>query len=252
MTGRRLLAALGAAAASTASPLHGVWAIGAQQTQDPPSITVNGRATVDVEPDLARITLGVESEAPGAREAQAETSRLAGEVVAALEAAGVPRQAIRTSRLTLYPVYARPTTPQAEPSIRGYRAANTVTVELRDLATIGPVIDAAIGAGANRLEGVTFELRDPAEARATALAAAVADARSRAEAISSALGMELGAVIETTEGGVTAPPVPFAARGEALMVQEASTPVEPGLIQVTATLTVRYRLVDPGDGSGRG
>ena len=67
-------------------------------------------------------------------------------------------------------------------------------------------------------------------------------------AIASALGLELGEVIETMEGGVSAPPLSFAARGEALMLQEVTTPVEPGLIQVTATLTVRYRLRDPDDG----
>lgn len=220
-------------------------ALAGQDTRTAPTVTVHGEGTVDVDPDLARVRLGVERQAPLARDAQAETNRVAGDILAAIEALGIASDDIRTSRLSLYPVYAeRPADPR-EPEVTAYRATNTVTVTLGDLARVGPVIDAAIAAGANRVEGVLFDLRDATVARASALAAAVDDARAKAEAIAAALDVVLGPVVETIEGGVSAPPIPLMARTEAAMVQDVSTPVSAGRIEVTASLTVRYAIDDP-------
>jgi hypothetical protein len=212
-----------------------------------PTITVHGLGTVEMDPDRARVSIGVETEAAGAREAQVETNRVANGILAAIRTLGIDPDDVQTSRVTLYPVYddRRAETPSARPTIIAYRAANTVSVDLDDLGRIGPVIDAAIEAGANRIEGVEFGLRDPSEARGRALRAAVADARSRAEAIAGALGVDLGPVIETIELGAGPPPVPYMVRAESSMVQE-STPVTPGKIPVTASLTIRYRLEPEG------
>lgn len=213
--------------------------------EGPPSITVHGEGTIEVDPDRASVRLGVESQAATAREAQAETNRIAAAILAAVRDLGVPEEAIRTSRLDLFPVYAPPAERGDEPQVTGYRAANTVTVELADLTRVGPVIDASIAAGANRVDGVEFGLRDTARARAEALAAAVDDAHGKAVAIAAALGVGLGGVLETVEGGVSAPPVPMFERMQASVVQEAPTPVSTGRVRVTASLTVRYGIDQP-------
>lgn len=221
-----------------------------QQAASTPTIAVNGEGTVHVDPDRARVRLGVEREAPLARDAQAETNRIANEIMAAMEDLGVAGEDIQTSRLSLYPVYGDPSPdrPRGEPEVTGYRAANTVSITLDDLGRIGAVVDAAIAAGANRVEGVEFELSDATDARGRALAAAVDDARAKAEAIADALGVALGRIVETAEQGVSAPPVPFMARTEAAMVQDVSTPVAAGRVRVTASLTIRYAIDEPDPG----
>lgn len=218
--------------------------IAGQQAAPTPTITVSGEGTVHVDPDRARVRLGVESEAPLASDAQVETNRIANAIMAAMEELGIAADDIRTSRLSLYPVYAdrTPDRPRGEPEVAGYRATNTVSVTLEDLGRIGAVVDAAIAAGANRVEGVEFELRNATEARGRALAAAVEDARAKAEAIAAALGVTLGSIVETTEQGVSSPPIPFMARTEAAMAQDVSTPVSPGRIEVGASLMIRYAI----------
>src|SRR5207253_878860 len=82
---------------------------------------------------------------------------------------GVPAAQVQTAELNLSPVYAqgRPGG-ESEPRITGYQASNVVTVRLDKLDRVGPVIDAGLAAGANRLEGVGFGLRDDRQARAEA------------------------------------------------------------------------------------
>jgi len=221
-----------------------------QQTPAPATLAVQGEGTVEVDPDRARVRLGIESEAPLARDAQTQTNAIANEILAAMEELGIAAENIQTSRLSLYPVYDnRPVDgPRGEPEVTGYRATNTVTVTLDDLERIGSVVDAAVAAGANRVEGVEFDLRDATAARGRALAAAVEDARAKAEAIADALGVGLGAIVETAEQGVSSPPIPFMVRTEAAMVQDISTPVSAGRVEVHASLTIRYAIEDRSPG----
>jgi uncharacterized protein YggE len=208
-----------------------------------PLVTVGGSGTVQVAPDEAVVRLGIEAQAVVASEAQRAANGVAGAILTSLGSLGVPAEAVQTSSLQLYPVYEsrQPTGVIEEPRITGYRATNTVAITLADLAKIGPVVDAAIAAGANRIESVDFRLRDDAEARRAALTAAVRDARDKAETIAAALGLPLGEVAEIVESGVSAPPIVY--REAAMrMAADAGTPVATGSLSVEAAVTVRYRL----------
>ncbi len=225
-------------------------AAGAQEHREPapPFLTVNGNGTVTVDPDQAVVRIGVETEAPAARDAQLEANRIANAIMAAMGDLGIPSEALQTSRLTLSPVYERPTPaqPQEQPRVVAYRATNTVSVELGDLTRVGPVVDAAIDAGANRIEGVEFGLDDDSEARRLALVAAVEDARAKAETITRTLGVGLGPVIEIIDHGISAPPIPFGYReAGGPMAMDVSTPVATGQISVSGSLMIRYRI-EPG------
>jgi uncharacterized protein YggE len=159
---------------------------------------------------------------------------------------GVRPEQIQTSELSLGPVYAppRPEAHSQEPQIAGYQASNVVSVRLEDLDKIGPVVDAGLAAGANRLDGVYFGLRNDAPARASALAAAVEEARGKAEALARAAGVRLVEIVEIVEGGVSVFTPSF--RRERLAMAEdaqmASTPVSAGQVGVDANVTVRYRI----------
>jgi hypothetical protein len=221
----------------------------------PPTLTVTGTAQISVDPDEAVVRLGVVAQAAEASDAQQQVNRIMQQVLDAVTGLDVPEQAVRTEELSLFPVYGQqravPQDQREEPRITGYRASNVVSVELDDLAEIGDVVDAGIMAGANQLQGISFRVRDDAEARARAMQQAVQEARTQAEAIARSMGMRIEGVRQVVAGGSNVrPPVPF--EGARLAAADfAATPVQPGEVDVSASVTVTYEL-NGGAARGRG
>jgi hypothetical protein len=248
------------AAASLLLLLLAALPLAAQQAEPPrlvpevPVVTVSGSGEVRAEPDEATVNLGVTAQAETAGDAQEEASRIAARILEAVRGLGIEEKSVQTSSLSLYPVYAerQPRTAQEvyrDPEIVAYRASNVVSVRLADLDRIGPVIDASVGAGANEVQGVGFQLRDDTAQRREALTRAVASGRSKAEALATALGMRLGPVLRAEEVGVNLQ-VPRWSGGDMAalrMEAAASTPVSPGEITVTAGVHLLYRLL-PAEG----
>jgi uncharacterized protein YggE len=209
----------------------------------PPSLTVTGTAEVLAAPDRAVVSLGAVVEAKNALDAQNQIAQAMQRVIKDIRAQGIPEEKIRTAGLSLNPVYSHPASrtgqePEA-PRIVGYRASNLVRVQVDDPERVGAVIDAGIRAGANQLSSLSFDLRDDLKFRKQALQLAAQEARAKAEAIASALNLQLGAVIEVREeGGQASYPVErrFAAPAA------AATPVQPGQILVSAGVSVRFSL----------
>lgn len=217
----------------------------AQERVDSPTVSVDASATIERAPDRAVLVLAVESEAAEAQAASSANAETIGRVIAALRQTGLTGPAVRTLSVRLMPVYA-PASPdrQQAPRIVAYRAINTVQVTIDSIPRVGPVIDAAIGAGANRVAGLSFELRDPESARLEALDSAVARARREAETVARAAGHRLGPPVEIRVGPGGEPPRPmmYAERAVA-MAQAADTPVEEGTLEITATVHVVFRLI---------
>lgn len=216
----------------------------------PPAVTVTGNADVAAAPDRARLSLGAVVETRQAADAQKQLSQTIQRVLGEIKALGVPEEKIRTTGLTLIPVYSQPkprTDPEPEaPRIVGYRATNSLTIQMDDLGRVGAVIDAGIAAGANQLSGLSFELKNDLPPRQQALRLAAQEARVKAETIAAALNLQLGEVLEVREDGAqTSYPVErrFAAPAS------AGTPIQPGQVQVSAAVTIRFRLTDGRGGS---
>lgn len=208
--------------------------------EPPPSISVSANATVRRAPDRAAIQLAVETQAPTAREASSQNAALMESVLAAVRAQGVPSSRIRTLRLELHPRYDNRR--DAEPEIVGYRAVNQVTVHLDDVDLVGRVVDAAVDAGANRVTGIRFELSEPESAYHEALRQAIERARAEAEVAASALGRSLGEPLQVSTGGFDAPAPRFREEAMAVRMQDAAPPVEPGELEVRATVSIVWRL----------
>ena len=211
-----------------------------------PVLTVSGSGNARVAPDEATVRLGVVAQAQTARAAQDQVNRVANAVLAAIQKLGIKAEDVQTSGLSLSPLYSQNNRPGAEnqaPRITGYQANNTVTVRMDDLTKVGPVIDAGLGAGANTLDGVDFDLRNDEAARAQALTAAARAARAKAETLAKALGLRLGEILEVAEGGVSIspPPIPRIAR-MAMAESMGSTPVSAGQVEVEASVTIRFRI----------
>jgi uncharacterized protein len=160
---------------------------------------------------------------------------------------GVPREDIRTSGYSLFPEYAAQPRPGTEPPrIRGYRATNQVSVRTTEMDRLGRLIDVGLEAGANRMSGVGFELRDSRAAQAQALQRAVEEARRAAETIASTLGVTLGAVLDASTSAE--PPRPmFRAAAQQMRDMEMQqmappTPIEPGEQTVYAMASLVFAI----------
>jgi uncharacterized protein len=204
------------------------------------SITVPGQATVIVEPNVASVRLGVNvlaDTAGAARESAAVTMKA---ILDAVAKQGVARRDVRTALVSLNPTMDY--SDNKAPRITGYQVQNSVSVTLRNLATTGELIDAALGAGASTLDSLDFRLDDPTPAAEEARAAAMTDARARATTIARAAGAKLGDVIAVVEGQPTSGPAPFPAARMAMKAASTSTPVESGTQEITVALIVTFEL----------
>lgn len=240
------------AAALCALALIGPWS-GRAEAQVPGAavaaehtIRVSGFGEVEVRPDLAEVAFAVETFADSAREAGRLNAARMDRVIAALVAAGVPRSEIETRNYSVHPEYVHEEG-RREPRLRGYRAMNQMVLETTRLERVGDYIDIALGAGANRMDGISFRLRDPSPPQAEALREAVTRARASAEAIASALGVRLGPVLDAS---TNADPIrPMYARQESAMrdfagVGVSAPPPPPTPIQPTEqTVSAFVQLV---------
>jgi uncharacterized protein YggE len=211
-----------------------------------PTIVVTGSGDVSTAPDRAAVNLGAVVEAKQAMEAQKQLNQIMQRVIKDLKALGIADEKIRTDRLSLYPVYSNPgrktdQEPEA-PRIVGYRAANTVRVQVDDLDRVGSVIDAGITAGANQLASLSFELRDEGKYRQEALKHAAQEARVKAEAIAAAMNLQLGEVVEIREEGAR---MPYSTERKYAAPASAGTPIQPGQIEVSAAVSIRFKLNPP-------
>lgn len=210
----------------------------------PRTVTVSATASVQRRPDQAAVMVAVETHAQTAQAAVQQNAAHMNALMATLRKQGIPAEHIRTVGYDLSPEYEQRTGPSTgAPKIIGYRAQNTVQVVVDGVDKVGPLLDAVVASGANRIAGINFQLSDPLAARADALKAAVAQARREAEAVATAAGQRLGDVLDLSTGAEAPGPRPmFAARAEAM----APTPISPGQLEVSATVTAVYALEPAG------
>jgi len=192
-------------------------------------ITVIGTGVVTSVPDRADFSFGVTSEGRTAAAALAANAAEMRRVIAAIRAAGVAADDVQTQQISLSPRY----TDEGE-SIVGYTASNTVSARIRDLGRAGAVIDAAVEAGANQVFGPSLTRSDSNELYRTALRAAYANARAKAQALAAAAGITLGRAVDMVESGG---PMPMPAAESARLTD---TPIEPGTQEIQATVTVTF------------
>lgn len=215
-----------------------------QAPSDLPTLSVQGAGVVRVAPDVATVRLGISVEDTSASRVQEEASAVASAILDAVRSQGIPESQVQTARLQLFPIYASRVPGENDaPGIIGYRASNTVTVRVEQLSQVGEVIDAALEAGANQLQGVGFGLDDDREAREDALRQAVEEARSKAEVMADALDVDLDGILSINEGGVFVQQPVMPMMEARLAVQaDNSTPVAPGEVEVRANVTIQYRI----------
>jgi uncharacterized protein len=204
------------------------------------TIEVQGSGEARTSPDMADLDLAIDTQGKTAEEAANRNAALAAKVIAALKSKLDDKGKITTGGYSLNPQYDQ--RPSENPRIVGYGAQNTVTVNINELDLVGPLIDSAIAAGANRVNSLSFSVKDDSRARTEAIAIATRDARAQAEALASALGVKLGKVVKATTVS-EARPIPMQRMGMAMaMSAKAATPVEPGEVTVPATVYLTFEI----------
>ncbi len=229
---------------STASPAPAAMARAETLTaQSSHSVTVVGEGTVSIEPDIATASIGVEVVRPTVREASAAAQSIMEDVQAALLAQNIDETDIQTRHFSIFAERFGPGGLLDEDEVR-YRVSNTVTITIRDLESIGDVLDAAIDSGANNIYGVDFSLADPASVESEARAKAVTDAFDKAEELADLIGVGVGEVMGISEiigqgGGF------FGGNFSRMAAAEmggGSGPVSPGELSLTMQLQITYEL----------
>jgi uncharacterized protein YggE len=221
-----------------ASPAPGTGANGSASVR---SISVTGIGKITLKPDLATISLGVQSQAPTAKAAQEQASAAMTKIIAALKKLGIAEADMTSQWVSLQPQYDYRSSGSTPPVVIGYQATQALSVKVRKIADAGPAIDAAVAAGANQVGGISFSLADPTGASAQARAAAVADARERASALAKAAGVSVGSVLSMSE--VSAPtPTPITYNAPDALSGAVKTPVEVGTTEVQVTVQVTFAI----------
>ena len=203
--------------------------------------TVNLSATGQAHPapDMASVSLGVSVQGATAAEAMRRNAERMSAAIAALKRAGMDARDIQTSGLDLQAQYAFPQ--NAPRQLTGYQASNRVTLQVQELARLGAVLDAAVAAGANEIEGVSFGLKDPQAAEDEARLQAVKALKAKADLYAGATGYRIGRLVNLSEGGgyAPSPPRPLMAMAAA---KRADTPVEAGTLDVRIEVSGLYEL----------
>ncbi len=224
-----------------------------------PTITVTGRGMVAAQPDYATVRMGAVIQRDQANLAMDDVNGIMNRAIVEIVRLGIPRSRIQTTGLMLNPVYTQPPRPvdrgvgvPAQPTIAGYRASNTIRIRVDDLDRVGYVIDEAVTAGANQFEGISFGLENETPQRQQALSEAATEARAKARSIASALGVELGPVLDVSEGGgqIVRPQERYMAMSAA-REQAGGTPIQPGEMEIEAQVQVTY-LIAREEASDRG
>lgn len=235
-----LLAGAAFAAAAAAGP---------SAAQTPPGagdrwIEVMGEASVSARPNFATITLGVSTTGKDAGQTLAANAAATDRLIASIKGESVDPADIQTSSLSVSPNFANP--PQgstAPPAIVGYTVGNMVTVTVRDVSRLGPLLDRAVSAGANAMYGVTFGHSDPGALLDGVRRDAVKDARAKADLYASGAGAKIGRLLQLSEPGA-GQPRPFARAYAAPASMAVATPIEAGQEKLTVTVTARFELTD--------
>lgn len=216
----------------------------------PPHLRVTAEAIATAPPDRAEIDIGVVSQGQTAQAAAAENARRLTIVIAELKKVVGATGRVETARYSLIPDYRYPKE-GGRPEIVGYTASNVVHVSTNALDTAGKIIDTALTAGANQLQRLSFRVADDRALRQRALRDAALKARMEADALASALGVRIVRVLSIQESGAP-PPTPRVLAMEMRAPSAAPpTPIEPGEIEMRASVTLTFEVAGAGLSSGQ-
>jgi uncharacterized protein YggE len=208
----------------------------------PPSVSVTGEGHAYAKPDQAQISMGVTSDAKTAAVALKTNTDKMTSLFSTLKSKNIADKDVLTSNFSVNPQYRYDNiNGQQRASIVGYQVSNEVTVKIRNLPSLGDILDAVITAGANNVNGISFSLAEPGSVMDQARQKAMADAKRKAELYAGAAGVKVGRVLYITESsGSIQPPRPMMMMARAAVSD--AVPISAGEQESTASITVIYAI----------
>jgi uncharacterized protein YggE len=226
------------AATALASP---VAAAEVQIQAQGPVVELTVSESVEAAPDIATVSAGVTTQANTAVEAMRTNARAMTAVVERIKQLGVAERDIQTSGISLGAMYDYNQQTQRQ-IFRGYQASNRVSVKLRDIQKTGEVLDALVAAGATDLGGPDWSIDDDTTARAQARTAAIRQAQAQALEYARLSGYSGVRLLEINETMMPMRPMPMMRQMAVAEAADASTPVQPGMVQSSVNVTVKYEM----------
>jgi len=230
-------AAAAAASASGAAP-----AAAAAETTPPATISVQGEGVVTTTPDVVQLVMGVQVTNRSLAQAEADAASRMNAVIDKLTSMGIARDDIKTVSYNVNPQYDYPQDGGA-PILRGFEVSNLVSVKIKDINRAGEIIDAVIAVGATTIQGLSFDVDNPAAANDQARSQAMQDAQHKAQQLAAAAGVSLGRPLSISETSTTSPPpVPLARGVAAAPAAAAPPPIQPGTTEIHVQVSVTYAI----------
>jgi uncharacterized protein YggE len=214
-------------------------AASSDQTQPPRTISVSGTGTVKLVPDIAYVYIGVQSQNENVAAALSSNNEKAQAVSQKLQALGIDAKDIQTSGFNIYPN--QQYTPDGQPKATTYMVDNTVNVTVRDLSVLGKLLDQVVSAGANSINGITFDVVDRSKAEAEARKLAVTDARAQADELAQAAGVQIDQ-LQTLNVSTSTGPVLYDAKGGMAAAPSAQVPVSAGQLSIQVNVSITYTI----------
>lgn len=214
------------------------------QAAPPPmrTLSVTGSGQAYLAPDIAYIYIGVHTEKLTAAEAVDENTTQTQKVIEAIKDFGIDAKDIRTMNFSIWPMdrfdpqSGRPT------GEKTYAVDNTVYVTVRDLDTLGDLLDTVVRAGANTVNSIQFDVADKDEALKTARAEAVKDAQAKAKELADASGLSLGEIHSIGFSDSLPYPIFDGKGGGGAAAEAAAVPIQPGQLTFTVMVNVTYEV----------
>jgi uncharacterized protein YggE len=212
------------------------------QNDNTTRLDISATADIQAKPDVAILTAGIVTNAATAGDALKSNSNQMNTVFAEIKKAGIAEKDYQTSNFQINPQYVY--VENQPPSIKSYEARNSLTIKVRDMAKIGPMLDVLVVNGANDISGPTFIIDKPDALQDQARGDAVAKARAQADVYAKAAGLKVKRIIAISENTQNyQPPRPMMAKmAMAADAAGSSTPVATGEVEMSATVNVAFEL----------
>lgn len=214
----------------------------AETTNTTPMITIQGSGKISARPDLARFSTGVVTESKSANAAMEANIAAMKAALAALHEAGIGEEDIITSGINVAPRYTYPNKVNKlkTATLTGYTVSNRISVTIRDVSTLGRVLDTVLKAGVTQIDNLRFDVSNKSELLDKARASAFKDAERKAKAYADAAGLSLDRILTIQEGAASSGPRPVMAR--AALAEDGSVPVATGNKSYAISVTVSWAM----------
>jgi len=214
---------------------------------EPALISVTGTGEVSAAPDTAFINSGVTTQGATAREALDANTKAMNDLLATLKEAGIEARDVQTSGFSVSPNYVYTDARDENgyslpPKINGYQVYNTVNVRIRDLETLGAVLDKQVTVGANTINGINFSVADPSKLYDEARKAAFADAKEKAGLYAEAAGEALGLLKSVSESQGYDQPQPYMMKTMDAAAASSPVPVATGELSFSINVQVTWSV----------